>query len=166
MFWSYNRWGWGKGSSFNRWWCCGFPFWLKSFEEKPWNLQQKVGKMLPPNVVDASFWVKTTPTQLDTTFEWYNVPLMPAPRFWSTTKRCLATLVGFGFHLKFREVFCIWDVQNLANNGINYLSAGEGLEPSTVGLSAEKFNQCHLKNWTTGRVLLSFWNGPTVYGTC
>ena len=39
--------------------------------------------------------------------------------------------------MKFGEVFCIWDVQNLVNNGINYLSAGEGLESSTVGLSAE-----------------------------
>ena len=56
---------------------------------------------------------------------------------------------GIGFHLKFGEVFCIWDVQNLVNNKKNYLSAGEGLEPSTVGLSAEKFHQCHLKNWTT-----------------
>lgn len=80
-------------------------------------------------------------------------------------KMLVATLVGLGFHLKFREVFCIWDVQNLANNGINYLSAGEGLEPSTVGLSAETkpMSPEKLDDWTSLPFLLKW---PPGYGTC
>ena len=34
-----------------------------------------------------------------------------------------------------------WDVENLVNNGINYLSTGAGIQPSTVSTGSGSFDK-------------------------